>query len=214
MGTMIQKSNLLAMLILWGTCLFSQNQKATLFFTDGLSIAGYAEIKNNKIAFRTSLDEKADQWGPLMVKQLIIEEYGFDVVYEYIKLQPNDKRIELLQLLAKGEVNLYADIKRRYAPQKKLNSNGIGFSSGTSIFNRHGKENGYYNNNYNEKVKYYVKREKEPYPTPLFGIEGFRKKAKTYFSDCPGILEKLKSREFDVNNGAKMVNYYNDLCTD
>jgi len=185
--------------------MFSQTKKARLFFKDKTSLKGYAKItKNDKILFKISPDEKPDKWGELMVKSLLIEEFGFMEEYRYIEID-SKKPKKLLQIVAEGKVNLFADIEihksnRNYTYDR---------NSGLTFINSYDK-----NNNYSEKVRYYVKKKNEKYPTKLFGSGGFRNKAKIYFSDCTGVKDKLSSKEFDVHNPGEMVNYYNDFCSD
>ncbi len=196
----MKKTLILIISILSFGLTISQNKKAELFFKDGTSIEGYAKITaKDQIKFRVSLDQKADKWTELMIESLTMYEYGIAVKYQYVSLSP-DKPSILLRVLAEGKVNLFGDIKRTKTV--------INFGNSNDKF----PTNMIYGEN--ERARYYVQKETEKYPTPLFGIKGFRRKAKEYFSDCIGILEKLDTREFDIHNSGEMVSYYNDFCAE
>lgn len=210
-------------LILYKTT-FSQDQKAEMFFHDGKSIEGYAEIvEKYDIKFRVVLDQDPDIWTNLMVKSIIIDEYDVPTKYEYISLQPGLKP-KLLKVLTEGTINLYVDIKITKTLIRNINHNAHVLSNENEAITIEIDNTKFYGNRLpvrgtiieNEKSKYYVKRNTEKYPTPLFGVlgGGFRKKARKYFSDCKEVIERLDSREFDTHNSSEMVNFYNYFCVD
>ena len=65
-------------------------------------------IKNEKIKFRLSLDDKPDNWDDKSVSK--VEFYGFNIkkTYEYLKPNKHEKP-RLFELLVDGEVSLYLE---------------------------------------------------------------------------------------------------------
>ncbi len=89
---------------------YSQTQDAIIYFKDGDSIEGLASLKNNKIKFKISADDKADTWDHENVSK--IKFIGFDIVqtYEYVKLNASGDP-KLLELIVEGNVCLYKEEK-------------------------------------------------------------------------------------------------------
>lgn len=67
--------------------MFSQVQRADLIFKDGDVIEGFGMItRNNKIKFRISLEDKADVFEGIIVKEIMF--YGFEQtkIFEFVKI--------------------------------------------------------------------------------------------------------------------------------
>lgn len=175
----------------------SQEQEAEIFFTDGTSLDGYGMIhKTNEIKFRISLDDEYDIWTYLMVKSIVFYDYNHGGMYEYVTLKSNGSP-KLLEVLSKGNTNLYADVTT------------YNYYSGNNF------QNEFPTSVRKEKIslkKLYVKKLDEKYPTALTG--SFRKKSQKYFSDCKEVVEKLKTGAFRKTNANEMVDYYNDFCSE
>lgn len=175
----------------------SQNNVAEIFFNDGTSIEGYAELhKLNKIKFRVSLDDKPDIWTNLMVDKIIF--YGFEMrtIFQYVRLKP-DAPVKLLEVLVDEETKLFADV----TTFTFYSSNGM----------NNGLRTGLSQNDFSIS-KIYVQKSGDNFPVALTG--NFKRKAKQYFSNCDGLLKKLDKGEFRKSTAKDMVYYYIDYCSE
>ena len=190
---------ILLLLLIASLHAFSQEREATILFLDSTSIAGFGEIKNQKIHFRTDLKSEKSEWDYDVTKGIIFTGYGFLEKYIFIKPDKYSKPI-LMEVIEEGKVNLY-----------KKSDFGIklgaiaGVNSSTGIYARPTASYEFTND-------YYVKKENEESATEL--TFSFKARANRYFSDCPAILEKIKKKEFKVDTIPEMIYYYNDYCGD
>lgn len=172
---------------------FDKYEKATLHFLDGRSVLGYGKIVDflniYKIKFKVSLESKPDAWTNELVEGITFHGKYEDFVFKYVKPHPRLGAL-LLELLEEGVVSLYQDIQvYRNSSFYENDKNIIGYS-----------------------VAYYVKKQDENAALPLNG--NFKRKARAYFQDCIGIMNKIKSKEFNKHTIPEMVYYYNDFCSD
>jgi hypothetical protein len=173
---------------------FSQDQEATIFFKDGDSIQGFALIKNEKIKFRISLEDKPDAWDYESV--LKVEFYGFNIIKTYVYMKPNKhEKPRLFELLVNSEVSLYLEGFSYY-----VNSSPNITGSSQLV----------------DKVYNYVKRKTDEYPTCIncYPLESWKKKTLVFFKDCPNLIKKIKANELRENHLVDIVYYYNDYFTD
>lgn len=189
----VRKNYILILLLLcfYG---FSQDQEATIFFKDGDSLNGYAMIKNEKIKFRLSLDDKPDTWDEESVYK--VEFYGFNIIKTYVYMKPNKyEKTRLFELLVDGEVSLYLEGFSHFV---NTSPNMPGSSQIV------------------DKVYNYVKRKTDEYPTCIncFPLESWKKKTLVFFKDCPNLIKKIKSNELREIHLVDIVYFYNDYCTD
>ena len=65
-------------------------------------------------------------------------------------------------------------------------------------------------------VDYYVKRSNQQNATHLASNElfskNFKKAASEFFSDCPLLVEKLQTKEFNKKDIKEIVTFYNENC--
>lgn len=172
---------------------FSQDQEATIFFKDGDSIQGFAMIKNEKIKFRISLDEKPDTWDYESVSK--VEFYGFNIIKTYVYMKPNKyEKHRLFELLVNGEISLYLE--------------GFSILINNSTNNKIPSE---VTKEYN-----YVKRKTDEYPTCIncYPLESWKKKTLAFFKDCPNLIKKIKNNELREIHLVDIVYFYNDYCAD
>lgn len=189
---------------------YSQTQEAILFFKDGDSIEGFASLKFNKIKFKISPEDKADTWDYEQVKKIKFIGFEMERTFEYITISSIDKP-KLLETITSGEVSLY----------KKLGSD---YSLTDLVFNPHDGPSTTYN--FNSQIPggfsqtrevpeyYYVKKDKEKYPTCLNCglLNTWRKNTSKYFADCNFIIKKLKNDKWAFNDLKEIVDFYNDIC--
>ena len=173
---------------------FSQDQEATIFFKDGDSLKGFAMIKNEKIKFRLSLDDKPDTWDEESVSK--VEFYGFNIIKTYVYMKPNKyEKMRLFELLVDGEVSLYLE----------------GFSHFVTT-----SPNNPGSSQIVDKIYNYVKRKTDEFPTCIncYPLESWKKKTLAFFKDCPNLIKKIKNNELREIHLVDIVYFYNDYCTD
>ena len=173
---------------------FSQDQEATIFFKDGDSLQGFAMIKNEKIKFRLSLDDKPDTWDEESVSK--VEFYGFNIIKTYVYMKPNKyEKMRLFELLVDGEVSLYLE----------------GFSHFVTT-----SPNNPGSSQIVDKIYNYVKHKTDEFPTCIncYPLESWKKKTLAFFKDCPNLIKKIKNNELREIHLVDIVYFYNDYCTD
>ncbi|CAM3703621.1 hypothetical protein FLGE108171_11200 [Flavobacterium gelidilacus] len=183
---------------------FSQDQEATIFFKDGDSIQGFAMIKNEKIKFRISLDDKPDTWDSESVSK--VEFYGFNIkkTFEYVKLSKHDKKPKLLEVLIKDKVSLYLETIYTYSTGSNSGRGILPYYGSGGITKKVSEEN------------HYVKRTTDEFPTCIncYVLGSWKKKALEYFMDCPGLIKKINNHELREIHLVDIVYFYNDYCVD
>ena len=177
--------------------LFGQTQEAILFFKDGTSIKGLGMIKKandfasfrsrDKILFRVSENDKPDLWTSEDVKGITFIYFENSIIMEYLKVDKYEK-MELLEVITDGTVKLYKQTK---IVDVYLTSGGMAKA---------------------EVEAYYLKKESEEYPTIV--KDNYIKSTSKYFSDCESLVKKIKKHEFTFETLDKLVNFYNDICSE
>lgn len=184
---------------------FAQEADAVLYFQDGTKLDGFGGLKGNTILFRLSQNDKADEWkyedGVLGITFI-----GFDVKVElqYVRIMTGLKP-ELLELVTRGNVNLYR--RASLLPQNniEMHNGNIQISNNKNEF--------FTNPFFADKESYFVKRDFEDLPTEIKPVF-FKKILKKYFSDCAILVEKINNNEFNMETLDKLVEYYDDICSD
>jgi hypothetical protein len=184
---------------------FSQKQKATLYFKDGTKITGLAKITgSDRIKFRKN--RKASKIKYTYKELTKIEIYYTDEIkmFEFKKIREKKKREELLEVILKGKVTLYKDVKHYY---------NSGFSVGVG---RYGGVNTTMMMNQGSITSYYVSTEEENVVSHIrsntFFNKNFKKVIAEYFKDCPSLVTKVENKEFRKNDIYEIVEYYNENC--
>lgn len=188
---MIQKIKYFLLLLCISFNVYAQDQEAVLYFKDGDSIQGYGMIKGNKVKFKIALEDKFESWDSESVSK--IEFYGFNLTrtFKYVKLNKYDNP-EILEVILEEEVSLYRD---SYMEWHSLgNNNGGG--------------------HYSQIVKDYLKRIDDAYPTCVNCdvFNKWKKNTMSFFSDCPTLVQKIKTNFFREKDLQEIVEYYIDYC--
>jgi len=198
-----------AILLLLCVSAFSQQEAATIYFTDGSSIKGLAGIKEKKlgflrkyiIEFRVSTEDKADEWDETMAKGVTFTSEDENRKFEYIVSGKADEPV-LMEVMAEGNVNLYVDWVRITIYDSKKNA-GQSDDPDTPVMRIPKLQ---------EKDYLYVKKATEEYPTLLNG--NFKKKALSYFSDCETLVKRIEDNKYPQSAILGLVEFYNDYCTE
>lgn len=179
--------------IIHGLSAIAQDHEATMYFTDGTDVAGFASIKfikesfygmpKDKISFRVSEDDEAELWDEETVAKIVFHDMGAPVTFEYINVTYVDGiQASLFQVVEPGEITLYAEAVT------------VWDTKNNKIIPPMPK---------NIKVKRAIEKD--------FAILSNKKKITAYFN-CQGINDRLESGEFNSHTLVEMVNYYNENC--
>ncbi|MET0944123.1 MAG: hypothetical protein ABWY22_01800 [Flavobacterium sp.] len=186
---------------------YSQTQEAIIYFKDGDSIEGLASIKNNKIKFKISANDKADTWDSEYVRK--VKFIGFDIVqtYEYIKLNASGDP-KLLEIIVQGNVTLYKEEKEQFFADPNITKKSAVSTHGTNNVNSYAYQTEQY------RELFYVKRKQELYPTYINSgvLSNWKKTTINFFSDCDFLVKKIKDNKYGFNQINEIVEFYNDIC--
>jgi len=177
---------------------FSQTQEATIFFNDGESFEGYGSLRNNKIKFRLSLDDKGEYWDYETISKIEFHGFNLTETYVYLKIKENTKPI-LIELVTDGEVSLYKQ-ETTYSAGNNIQTDPVNFGkipSGAGLAHT------------TSKTTSYLKRETDKLPTRLNGIifNKWKKLTIVFLSDCPSLIDKIKTNEFREKHLKEIVEY-------
>lgn len=170
--------------------IFSQ-EKTTIVLRNGDTLQGYSYIKENmrQIKFQKEIKGKKTKYGYKAVKKILFR----NNIYEFKVREGGIYTPKLYKLQIKGKVNLYRfDFIR---------------TSRFETFTMEGSE-----------VEYSVCKNNSDVVTVFsangIGIErSFRKKAISFFDDCPEVIEKIKNKIWKMNDLPQIVSYYNNQCS-
>ncbi|MFC4633452.1 hypothetical protein ACFO3O_06015 [Dokdonia ponticola] len=194
----------------------AQKSSATLFFKDGTSQQGYVigdaswdirfskELKGKK----TTYDFKElDSLHITENEQLIsyhIQKYRFG------KSSKKSKKLKytMAQLIIDGPVRFYIQ-KLKYTTPESVET--IRYSNG------HVEEKTALATDYSQHSLFVIKPDEDRLfwlYTPGGGLfsRNFKNAATEYFQDCPAVIAKIESGEFNSKTVAKMVQFYNNQC--
>ncbi|MFS4484401.1 hypothetical protein ACKGJY_15410 [Hyunsoonleella sp. 2307UL5-6] len=190
--------------------IYSQSNKATIFYKNGDSIQGYINrINYDDVKFSKQKKGKY-KWikSDGLDKLIIYSENGIQERHylEYKKKKNSKKsKTRLAILVVKGKVNYYIE------PYNF----GSGFRNDGKSFGM--SQNFYYDKGFNQ-ASLYVKRNNEKYIT-LLSTSGqvvfsknFKKTASEYFKDCKVLVSKIESGYYKKANVTEMVEFYNEEC--
>lgn len=200
-------------IILFFICFKSYSQEkeeAIMYFKDGDSIEGFAYLKFNKIKFQIAPDEKLDTWDEEFVKKIKFTYNGDPRTFEYVKLNSIDKP-KLVEIVTEGGAILYKKLGSDYSVTDQIYNPHDRYAttknpSGEPIFGN--------NQPLATPEYYYIKKEKDKYPTCLNCgvINAWRNKTAKVFSDCDFIVKKLKGDKWIFDDIIEIVEFYNDIC--
>ena len=169
-------------------------KNVTLFFRNGdsLKVISYVSAGMTTIKYRTSEDAKKIKVSYRKVKKAVIHFASSNVTYAY-KIKKGHTTPILLEQVASGKMYLY---------QSSFTRNSS-FGGGMSMSSDHSE--------------YYVCKEDSDVVTTfnasgLFIENGFRKKSKVIFKDCPELVKRIANKTWKMKDIPTIVNYYNVAC--
>ena len=166
---------------------------------DGSVFTAVGKMKDNRIKIWENTKSKA-YYLDLSEIEFVHFRYGKrkgDKMYRSVIVEGKDNSI-FLEELVRGEISLYKD----FTSNMVMGATPMG-AGGPMI------------QSYNI-VDYYVKRSNQQNATHLASNElfskNFKKAASEFFSDCPLLVEKLQTKEFNKKDIKEIVTFYNENC--
>lgn len=201
--------------------MFSQNHPAEVNFRDGSTFTGYADFNNNgKLLFRMDTLREPTKFDGLDVKSIYFEEEPYNS-FEYVFL---DDKFKLLQKICEGELVAYAYYSDEYSSQitlddeeretlDRLQKTAMVGNPGIIGANGVRTGGGYYKPGmFIRNHRFYLKWSDSD---KILDIKNdFRKEALIIFQNCPGLVRRIKSREWKYKDIKTIVEYFNDYCSD
>ena len=178
---------------------FAQDQECIMYFNDGTSIEGFGLIKNDRIQFRLTKEEKGDFWDYDDVSSIKFLGFEMNKTFKYVKLKKYESP-KLLELLVDGEVRLYKE-------DTVINQYGYGGNPAATLPTKIGETE--YNKNY-------LKREIEEIATCIDCsiLKSWAKNVSNYLADCDTLVRDLKNHKYSFAELEDAIIYYNDICVD
>lgn len=207
-------------LIFFSISSFCQPLAAKIYLIDQSEFTGYADIlKNGKIEFRIDLNDEPTVFDEFDLKRIDFKDS--ENSFEYVLYV---KKFLLLKVIFEGAVIAYAKESESFSTKKTERE-----LAKEDYINRE-----YFNDKFHKEGSYKVKwRDGNTYTfydhllssdNTIFFIKrkgdnsvenlklGFKKKAITFFKDCPYLVELIESKEWQYQDMAKIVDYYNEMC--
>ena len=173
-------------------------EKAIIHFKDGTDIEGIGRLKTvftsqeDVIIFKVEEKDKDETWTVKDVEGITIISNDDGIKdYEYLKVSKSSFA-ELYEVVTDGTVKLYkkSSTTNMVLPATEINN----IPQSTTVKN----------------TVYYLKREKEPYPTRI--RDNYIKATAQYMKDCEVMVEKIKNHEYNYSQLKDLVDYYNANC--
>ncbi len=179
----------------------------TLTFKDGKVLSGNGKINSkNEIVFKTDTDDSKTIYNYKTVDKVVISYKSGKKEYQYKIIADSDfgsNTVSLLEPIEKGNVNLFG-VTSYHAGAPMMAVGGFGNNSMMMGFGS------------NPKTIYYISRKGEDVVFRLKNSNTYSKRfrivADEYFSDCPKLINKIKSKEFHRFGIETVVSYYNHYC--
>jgi hypothetical protein len=193
-------------------------KKAIIHFNDGTDVEGIGRLdailtsQEEVIIFKIEEKDKDEKWTVKDAKGItIISEDEGVKDYVYLKVTKNSFA-KFYEVITEGDVTLYKrnkvskaagiTITKTYTtvPDSETGSKEkvIATKVSPGVTEEH------------ESLIYYVKREKELYPTKI--RDNYIKSFAEYMKDCDLMVEKIKNHEYNFSELKDLVDYYNANC--
>lgn len=196
-------SVILLLFLLGNNGTYGQFKPIKLILKSGDSLTGLGKFsRGKKVKFKKNKASKAVKYNFKNLKRVQI--YDEDEIINYVYLKKKGKKIfRFYKELVRGEVSLYKIVV-------------IGSAGGYGAVGHPGVPSGIRAGDSFSFVKYFIKRKEDNGVTRFWEesifSKSFKKAALDYFYDCKIIVEKVKKKEYKVDNIVEMVEYYNTKC--
>jgi hypothetical protein len=173
--------------------IFSQ-KNVTLYFRNGdtLKVISHLNSGNSKIKYRENEDSKKITVNYKKITKAVQHYSNFNKTFVY-KIKDGHQTPIILEQILTGKIHLFKMGFTR-------NSN---FGGGMSMSSDH--------------TEYYVSIDGSDIVTTfnasgLFIENGFRKKSRTIFNDCPEIIKNINNKTWKMKDIPQIVLFYNNEC--
>lgn len=170
--------------------ILSQKNQSTIFLRNGDTLECLAKIKNNGEIKIIDGSGKKKTLNHRTVKRIEHGQGWGTGNYEY-KIAIGKNIPLLLEIISEGRLTVYG--------QKISTSGGAGLAGGTIMELFVGREGENTVTDFHEPNRAFASASKE------LAIE--------YFSDCPGLIEKIRNKEIKPSEIDNMAEYYNSECS-
>jgi len=186
----------LIIVIIQSNNIFSQSENSIVYYINGKVLEEYATIGyRNNVIIRKKKSTSVLDYKWLKRVEIIDPVEKIKRIYEYVYMK-NKKRPFLMELLYDGKkVQLYS--RKAYM----INQPNEPYSVSTSDMAHYGKK----------KNEQFVKEISLEGMSAIYGNR-FKKKGADFFSDCPILVEKIKSKKIKNKNKIKAFEFYDKSC--
>lgn len=187
------KKILLLIIVFFGINSFGQ-KNVTLYFRNGdtLKVISYLNAGDSRIKYRENKKSKKTTVDYIKIEKAIQHYSDFDRTYVF-KIKHGYKIPVILEQVYIGKASLYKmDFTRNSS-----------FSGGMTMSSNHSE--------------YYVCKNDADVVTTfnasgIFIENGFRKKSRKFFKDCPEIVKKINDKTWKMKNIPDIVRFYDTNC--
>lgn len=181
----------------------SQKQQDKIILNNGTIKEGLVKIKSltYRIKYRKEKGAKKELINLHKIKTLFINEKGKVVEYD-VKYKTKSKYAspQLYRVIRRGKANLY------FKYNKLSSASVFSFNGMATMSNSQTSTTLFVCKNNNKVLTKlgYLR-------APNFG-KSFKKRAMSFFNDCPKLVKKLKTKQFKRKNIRDIVYFYNTKC--
>ena len=214
------KNLILPVILFFSISSFGQPLAAKIYLIDQSEFNGYADIsKKEKIEFRIDLNDEPTVFDEFDLKR--IEFKDSENVFEYVLVE---KKFHLLKVISEGAVIVYAKESESFSTQKTerelAKEDYINREYFSDAFNkvgsyrvkwRDGNTYTFYEHPLSSDITIFFLKRKSDNSAENIKL-GFKKKAISFFKDCPYLVEIIENKEWKYQDMPKIVEYYNEMC--
>ena len=184
---------------------FSQNQECIVYLKDGTSKGGISRFKNNNdVKFRETKVSEPEIIPKEKIDKIKLDENGIIGIYRYKNVK-DEVGLWLKEIASVGEVCLYID---------KIS--GSFYATEFNTLPTSGINNAKMYRRSKDMIYYYVCHKTETNVLKITSTEdsnsNFKKVASEFFKDCPKLVDKIQSKEYQKKDIESVIWFYNNYC--
>lgn len=192
--------------------ILAQPKAAEITLIDGSTYRGFADITQKELVeFRMEMTDEPETFDGFDIKRVYFVTAPYNT-FEFVFIR-SDYR--LLHVISQGEITAYAQYPQRLSPNrdepkiKRHEKRGVEkYIDNTGNFTPASAIYGLLDKN----TRFWVRKNGADFADNM--KPAFRTKAKVLFANCPGLLKKIKLREWEYEDMKDIVDYYNDFCSE
>ena len=187
----------------------SQKQQCTVYLKDATTKEGASRFKNNNdVKFREKEDSEPEIIPKEKIDKIKLDENGIIGIYRYKNVKDEDG-LWLKEITTAGEVCLYSD-KISGAFYAKTGFDTVrtgGMNNGSMMTHSMGSK---------DLIYYYVCHKTETEVLKITSTDdtssNFKNITSEFFKDCPKLVEKIMSKEYQKKDIESVIWFYNNYC--